>query len=213
MLISVVITNFNYARYLERSIRSTLDQSLDRGRYEVIVVDDHSTDESSIILDNYQDEVRIIRFTENKGLAAARNEGIRKAKGQFVVFVDADDYIQHDLLKVLSVFLTENNRLDAVAVDYYTVNEFGDHIEWVNAAEKPIACGVMFRKDRLYDVGLYDDSFRAREEEDLRLRFERKFNIYNVILPLYRYRKHGNNLTDNKQMMDEYLVKLNKKHM
>jgi len=116
-------------------------------------------------------------------------------------------------LKVSSVFLAENNRLDAVAVDYYIVNEFGDHIEWVSASEKPIACGVMFRKDRLYDVGLYDDSFRAREEEDLRLRFERKFNIYNVILPLYRYRKHGNNLTDNKQMMDEYLVKLNKKHM
>jgi len=99
MLISVVITNFNYARYLERAIRSTLDQSLDRGKYEVIVVDDHSTDESSLILDNYEDEIRIIRFAENKGLAAARNEGIRKAKGQFVVFVDADDYIQHDLFK------------------------------------------------------------------------------------------------------------------
>lgn len=94
-----------------------------------------------------------------------------------MIFLDADDYIQQDLLKLQSIFLTENNRLDAVAVDYYLVNEFGDHIEWVESSQKPIACGIMFRKDLLFDIGLYDEKFRAREEEDLRKRFEKTFHL------------------------------------
>lgn len=212
MLVSVIITAYNYARYLERAIRSVQDQSLDRRNYEIIVVDDASDDETPQVLENYMEALRVFRMESNVGLAAARNFGIRKAKGQYVVFLDADDYIQHDLLKIQSVFLTENNRLDAVAVDYYLVNDYGDHQEWVSAAEKPIACGVMFRKDRLFDVGLYDDDFRAREEEDFRIRFSKKYNVYNIILPLYRYRRHTNNLTNNEGEMEKYKQKLNEKH-
>jgi glycosyltransferase involved in cell wall biosynthesis len=212
MMVSIIITSFNYARYLERAIRSTLDQSLPRSVYEIVIVDDASTDETHRILENYKDEVRIIQFKTNKGLSAARNEGIRKAKGQFIVFLDADDYIQHDLIKIQSVFLTENNRLNAVSVNYYLVDERGNHIENVDAEKKPIACGIMFRKDLLFDVGLYDESFRAREEEDLRLRFQKKYSIYNIILPLYRYRMHDNNLTKNSKVMSKYKSRLTKKH-
>ena len=212
MLVSVIITAYNYARYLERAIRSVQDQSLDSRNYEIIIVDDASTDETTVVLENYADSIRIFRMEKNIGLAAARNFGIKKARGQYVVFLDADDYIQHDMLKIQSVFLSENNRLDAVSIDYYLVNEFGDHLEWVSAAEKPIACGVMFRKDRMFDTGLYDDSFRAREDEDMRIRFLKKFNIYNIILPLYRYRRHGNNLTSNTDEMEKYRVHLENKH-
>lgn len=212
MLVTVIITAHNYARYVERAIRSVLNQSLERSSYEIILVDDASTDETPQILENYKEEVRIFRMEKNVGLAEARNFGIRKARGQYVVFLDADDYFQHELLKVQAVFLTENNRLDAVAVDYYLVNEFGDHIEWTSAQEKPIACGIMFRKDRLYDVGLYDTDFRAREDEDMRIRFLKKFNIYNIILPLYRYRRHDNNLTNNSAEMEKYKQKLDEKH-
>lgn len=212
MLVSVIITAYNYGRYIERAIRSAMSQSLERSAYEIIVIDDASTDETFRILENYKEDVRIFRLEKNVGLAHARNFGIQKARGQYVVFLDADDYFQHDILKIQSVFLTENNRLDAVAVDYHLVNEFGDHIEWVAAEKQPIACGIMFRKDRLYDVGLYDTEFRAREDEDMRIRFLKKFNIYNIILPLYRYRRHGNNLTDNPEEMEKYRAKLDEKH-
>jgi glycosyltransferase involved in cell wall biosynthesis len=212
MLVSLIITSFNYARYLERAIRSALNQSLPSNSFEVIVVDDCSTDESHLILDNYAEDVKVIKMEKNAGLSAARNTGIKKAKGQYVLFLDADDYIQTDILKVLSVFLTENNRLDAVAVDYYLVNEYGDHLEWVSSSEKPVACGIMFRKDLLFDIGLYDETFRAREEEDLRIRWNEKYNIYNIILPLYRYRMHHNNLTKNTDAMDKHLEKLQSKH-
>ena len=211
-MVSVIITAYNYDRYIERCLRSVLDQSLPKSQYEIIVVNDGSTDKTKKVLDNYTDVARIFHLEKNRGLSYARNFGIKKARGMFVVFVDADDYIQHDMLLIQKTFLTENNKLDAVSVDYYLVDERGTHIEHVNAEEKPIACGIMFRKDFLYDVGLYDESFRAREDEDLRIRFLKKYKIYNIILPLYRYRMHDSNLTKDQQKMDEHLNKLIKKH-
>jgi glycosyltransferase involved in cell wall biosynthesis len=211
-MVSIIITAYNYDKYIERAIRSCMGQSLPKNQYEIILVNDASTDNTRSILDNYKDDIRIFNMEKNVGLAAARNFGIKKAKGQFVVFLDADDYIQLDLLKLQSIFLTENNRLDAVAVDYYIVNEFGDHMEWVESSKKPIACGIMFRKDLLFDIGLYDEKFRAREEEDLRKRFEKKHSIYHIPLPLYRYRMHDSNLTKNKKEMTKYKKKLAKKH-
>ncbi len=211
-MVSVIVTTYNYAQYVERCIRSILDQSLSKDLYELIIINDASTDYTKDILENYTDVARIFNLEKNVGLAAARNFGIKKARGQFVVFVDADDYIQRDMLLIQKTFLTENNKLDAVAVDYYLVDERGTHLEHISAAEKPIACGIMFRKDLLYDIGLYDETFRAREDEDLRIRFLEKYSIYNIILPLYRYRRHESNLTNNQQVMSEHLEKLQNKH-
>lgn len=211
-MVSLVITTYNYAQFVERAIRSGLEQSLGSTDYEILVINDASTDRTVDVLANYQEEVRIFNLDENLGLAGARNFGIKKAKGQFVIFLDADDYLHKDLLKVEKLFLEENNTLDAVSCDYYLVDERGAHIKHVNAEEEPIACGIMFRKDFLYEVGLYDETFRAREEEDLRFRWLKKFNIYNLILPLYRYRMHDTNLTKNEDEMDKYSDLLDSKH-
>jgi glycosyltransferase involved in cell wall biosynthesis len=211
-MISVVITTYNYARYIERAIRSCLDQSLSKNKYEIIVVDDASTDDTQQILSNYQNDIKIIRFDENKGLAAARNEGVRKARGQYVVFLDADDYIHHDLLKIQSLFLEEDHSLDAVSIDYYLVDDKEINREWVKSEVRPIACGIMFRKDLLIEIGLYDEQFRAREEEDLRIRFLQKFSIYPIPLPLYRYRRHNQNLTNNLDAMQQAADQLKNKH-
>jgi glycosyltransferase involved in cell wall biosynthesis len=197
-MVSIIITAYNYERYIERAIRSCLDQSISNDQYEIIVVNDCSSDNTSKILENYKNEARIF--------------GIKKALGQFVVFLDADDYIQRDLLLIQRTFLAENNSLDAVSTDYFLVDERGNHLEHVNAEVKSIACGIMFRKDLLFDIGLYDESFMAREEEDLRIRFLKKHSIYNIILPLYRYRMHENNLTKNFDKMDEFEERLKNKH-
>ncbi|MBL7936220.1 MAG: glycosyltransferase family 2 protein, partial [Bacteroidia bacterium] len=189
-----------------------LDQSLSDNQYEIIVVNDCSTDNTLQILENYKDRIRVFNFEKNCGLSAARNFGVKKALGQFIIFLDADDYLQRDLLLIQKTFLSENNTLDAVSVDYYLVDDRGSHIQHVNSEQKPIACGIMFRKDLLIDIGLYDESFRAREEEDLRIRFLKKHSIYNIILPLYRYRMHDHNLTKNEEEMDKYKQKLDDKH-
>ena len=211
-MISLIITAHNYAQYVERAIRSALDQSLGNSEYEILVINDASTDHTSEVLENYQEEVRVFNLEQNLGLAGARNFGIQKAKGQFIIFLDADDYIHRDLLKVQKLFLEENTKLDAVSTDYYLVNERGERIEHVCAEEKPIACGIMFRKDFLYNIGLYDEKFRAREEEDLRIRWTEQYNIYNLIVPLYRYRMHDANLTKNTSAMEEHRELLDSKH-
>jgi len=211
-MVSLIITTYNYAQYVERAIRSALDQSLSDDQYEIIVVNDNSTDHTARILENYAHDVRVFNLEENMGLAGARNLGIKKAKGQFVVFLDADDYMHRETLRMQKIFLEENNKLDAVSVDYYLVDERGKHLEHVSSTEKPIACGIMFRKDFLFNIGLYDEDFRAREEEDLRIRWNNKYNIYNIVLPLYRYRMHDNNLTKNSNEMGKHLEMLNTKH-
>jgi glycosyltransferase involved in cell wall biosynthesis len=211
-MISLIITAHNYAQYVERAIRSALDQSLSQSEYEILVINDASTDHTQDVLGNYKEEVRVFNLEQNLGLAGARNFGIQKAKGQFIIFLDADDYIHRDLLKMQKLFLEENTKLDAVSTDYYLVNERGERIEHVSAEEKPIACGIMFRKDFLYNVGLYDEKFRAREEEDLRIRWTESYNIYNLIVPLYRYRMHESNLTKNTSAMDEHGALLANKH-
>lgn len=211
-MVSLIITTYNYAQYVERAIRSALDQSLAKKAFEIIVVNDCSTDHTSEVLSNYENQVRVFHLEQNLGLAGARNFGIKKAKGQFIVFLDADDYMHRDTLRVQKLFLEENNALDAVSVDYYLVDERGKHMAHINSTEQPIACGIMFRKDFLYNIGLYDEAFRAREEEDLRMRWQEKYNIYNIILPLYRYRMHQNNLTKNQDEMDKHQELLNTKH-
>lgn len=212
-MISLIITAYNYAQYIERAIRSALDQSLPKSEFEVIVVNDASTDETAQILENYQDVVRVFNLTTNVGLSAARNFGIRKARGQNVVFLDADDYLHSEVLRLQKTFLSENNLIDAVAIDYYLVNERGQHIEHIDSSEKPIACGIMFRKDHLFKIGLYDESFSAREEEDLRIRWSNAgFGIYYVPLPLYRYRMHEGNMTKDLDKMSNSKEQLVAKH-
>lgn len=211
-MVSIIITTYNYAKYVERSIRSAIDQTLDADDYEVIVVNDCSTDNTSEILENFSEEIRVFNLEQNLGLSGARNYGIKKARGQFIVFLDADDYIHKDLLRTQKLFLEENNSLDAVSVDYYLVDERGKHLSHVSSEVAPIACGIMFRKDFLYNIGLYDEGFRAREEEDLRIRWRENFNIYNIILPLYRYRMHDANLTKNHDEMEKHRALLQSKH-
>jgi glycosyltransferase involved in cell wall biosynthesis len=212
-MVSLIITTYNYAQFIERAIRSGLDQSLSKADFEVIVVNDASTDATEAILENYSDVVRVFNLEENLGLAGARNFGIRKARGQFIAFLDADDYLHSETLRVQNLFLNENNAFDAVAIDYYVVSERGQHIEHISSNEKPIACGIMFRKDYLFNIGLYDEDFRAREEEDLRIRWEQAgYGIYHIPVPLYRYRMHESNLTKDNQKMSDSQLKLNQKH-
>ncbi len=211
-MVSIIITAYNYGRYIERALRSCLDQSIPNSQYEIIIVNDCSTDNTVVILDNYQNDARIYHLEKNVGLSAARNFGVRKAKGQYVVFLDADDYLHRETIQVQKLFLEENHTLNAVAIDYFLVDDLENHRERINAQEKPIACGIMFRKDLLIEIGLYDENFKAREEEDLRIRFLERFNIYNIPLPLYRYRRHDNNLTNNEEIMQLAQKQLNQKH-
>ena len=92
--LSIVVPVFNTASYLDRCINSILNQTFKD--FELICIDDGSTDNSMEILEKYRitdNRVKVIHFEQNKGASAARNAGIENAKGEFIGFVDSDDYI------------------------------------------------------------------------------------------------------------------------
>ena len=102
--------------------------------------------------------------------------------------------------------------MDAVACDYLLVDNNEEIISRKNCIDDPIACGILFRKDHLIQVGLYDESFLIHEERDLRVRFLEKYSISRLELPLYRYRRHEKNITNDKLTSDKHLNRLKEKH-
>tara|TARA_Y100000768_G_scaffold134012_1_gene99760 strand:- start:508 stop:1149 length:642 start_codon:yes stop_codon:yes gene_type:complete len=211
MKVSIIITVFNREEFIARSIRSCLSQTMARNEYEVIVVNDGSTDKTEDVIDSFGDEIRKISYKKNMGLAHASNMGIKAAKSKYVVRVDSDDYIHEDLIKIEYAFI-EMNKYDAVSCDYLVVDTNENIISRENALEKPIACAIMFNKDKLTQVGLYDSKFRLMEERDLRNRFTKKFKIMNIEIPLYRYLMHDNNATKNLENVNKYKKLLDKKY-
>jgi glycosyltransferase involved in cell wall biosynthesis len=212
MEISIIIAVHNCEKYLGRAIRSALAQTFPKEQYEIVVVNDGSTDGTEKILDSFKGIVKVITFKKNKGLAYARNYAIKNALGKFVICLDADDYISIHLLNIEHLYLTHNSFIDAVSCDYFVVNDKEEPMLRRNAVNDPIACGIMFYKDKLREVGLYDEKFLALEDLDLRKRYLEKFNIYNIPLPLYRYRDHEESLTKKKEHMEFYKRKLHEKH-
>jgi|TARA_B100000315_G_scaffold237058_1_gene253475 glycosyltransferase involved in cell wall biosynthesis len=209
---SIIITNYNYGLFLERCIRSCLNQKMPLGKeYEIIVIDDNSNDMSHEILKRFQGKIRYKVLDDNYGVAFASNVGIRMSDGRFVVRVDSDDYINEYMLLIQLLYLSYRTDYFGVSVDYYTVDLTGDKkIKIFSANDEPISCGIMYRKDLLVLEGLYDPNYRHREERELRLRLREKYTIGNIPIPLYRYRIHGENKTnDIKELkrIDNYLTK------
>jgi len=210
--VSVVIPVHNQEMYVGRCLRSILNQSLNREDYEIIVVDDGSTDRSLEALHHFQGDIRLLSHGACQGLPAAINSGVREARGQFIVRLDSDDYVHTDFLKILALYLRMNSHFDAVACDYLLVDDHENILRQADCSQEPIGCGIMFRVEQLIDIGLYDENFLSREDEDLRIRFLKKHDIHRAALPLYRYRRHGNNMTNNQNRMDHFQKILDEKH-
>ncbi|MCD8835987.1 glycosyltransferase family 2 protein [Mammaliicoccus sciuri] len=99
-LFSIIVTTYNNEAKVERAIDSILNQSLDARNYEIIIVDDHSTDNTQTLIKNYEAKnIKFIILDENSGgPSKPRNIGIAKATGQYIYFLDADDYLAPDIL-------------------------------------------------------------------------------------------------------------------
>lgn len=194
--VSVIIPIFNREKYIGRCLRSLISQTFIKSKYEIIVINDGSTDDSQKIIKAFSGDVKIINHDKNKGLPSALNSGIKSANGKYIVRVDSDDYVNADYLKILYMFITHNlNTSHAFACDYFIVDDNENILERKNCIDFPIGCGIIFNIDNLKSIGLYNEKFLIHEEKELMQRFKRKFKIKRIELPLYRYRRHSKNMT------------------
>ncbi len=156
MFLSIIVPVYNVKAYLERCVESLLRQDLDRTDYEIILVDDGSTDGGDTLCDELaarEPNIRAIH-KENGGLSSARNAGIAVAGGDYIQFVDSDDYLMPGVLKGLREQI-ERQDLDILRYNYQNVNEAGEVFE-PNKASKPfvdysteVCDGVSFLTERL----------------------------------------------------------------
>ena len=192
--VSVLIATFNHARYLGEAIESVRRQTLPRPEFEIIVVDDGSTDDTRRILDGYRGEI-VALPRAHEGVEAASNAGLALARGRYVVRVDSDDLVEPDLLAAEVAVLDGHPAAVGVSCDRYEDGVHGSRLVRVredNLFDR-IGCGVMMRTDDVRAVGGYWRTFW--EEYDLFIRLSRRGRFQHVPRPLYRYRRHQSNRT------------------
>lgn len=198
--VSIIITNYNNDKYLGRAIRSCLKQTVPA---EIIVVDDDSNDNSHQIMWSFGDQIKRIMLTENSGVAHASNEGIKMATGDYIMRVDSDDYINENMVSIFSQVLEWNKEIGFVYGDMLNVDEKEEVIGRtdINTLDKLLAhgAGIMFRKSYLEAIGLYNKELRNAEDYDLIKRYIKNWDGCHLPLPLYRYRKHDTNMTNDKE--------------
>jgi len=207
--LSVIVPVFNQDKYLARCMRSLLNQTLSKNDYEIIVINDGSTDKTELVLKQFSKEIKLLKNKKNKGLPYSINKGIISSQGRFIVRVDSDDYVNSNFLKFLYEFLIQNEKfkVDGVACDYLLVDDNEKVIAKKKFQENPIGCGIMFKKSHLKKIGFYDKKFFLCEEKELIIRYKKKYNLDYLGIPLYRYRRHNNNITNNKNNI-KYFEKL-----
>lgn len=198
--ISVVVTNFNYGHYIRRCLRSLLSQDLDRGRYEIIVVDDHSTDDSleAIAAFRKAGDVAVVVNKKNLGVGGSSRVGVDHARGKYFVRVDADDYVQPPFLSMLYNVLRFCPDYVGVSCDYFLTDNDERILKVQSFQENGLACGLMLRTSYLERIGSYNLKKKLFEDKDLFTRIDRN-RIFHLEVPLYNYVKHGKSLTDRKR--------------
>lgn len=158
--LSIVVPIYNMNKFLGSCLRSLLNQNIAQDLYEIICVNDGSTDNSKEICVEYLEQNNNIHYFEqsNKGLSSARNLGISKSNGDYIWFVDADDEIQKNCLATLLNEIYTNNldilelKFKSVKVDYVNDNEAIDfQFEKINMFESHTACSKIVRKRILID--------------------------------------------------------------
>lgn len=205
--VTVGICCYKQKKWLHRCLRSLASQNLEMSKFEVIVVNDDPQESIDEVCNNMKDvlNIKIIDNKKNLGLPACLNKILKISRGRYFVRVDSDDYVSRHYLDYLATFLNKNRNFQAVSCDYMKVDSVGNVIDnHVSQNEEVIACGHMFTYESLCDIGFYDENFQMREGHDLMQRYTKKFKVFNLPIPFYRYRIHDNNRTKDIETCQKY---------
>lgn len=220
-LVSIIIPVYNRTQYLPEAIESVLSQTYKN--YEIIVVDDGSTVDLKLVLEPYKDRIKYIR-QDNKGLAGARNIGIRNSLGRYIAFLDDDDLFMPRKLEIQADILDKNPGVGFVFSDCYEFSgrekenvslnlavardadpkDFTELFFLVPNVRVPV---VMSRKDCFMDTGFFDESLAQHEDGDMFLRIALRWEVRFSDYPSASVRTHASNMSKDRAGMYAALIK------
>lgn len=129
ILFSIILPAYNAEKYIKQCIESLLEQSYNY--FEIIIINDGSTDRTLDIIKTFlrkDSRIKLIN-KKNEGVSIARNRGLAQAIGEYIIFVDADDLVNKNLLSTLYLVIKEfNNELDYIRYEYQTIDQAGNHL-------------------------------------------------------------------------------------
>jgi glycosyltransferase involved in cell wall biosynthesis len=177
---SVVVCSYNREKYIADAIKSLLNQTIAAELYEILIIDNNSTDRTAEIALDYVkrfSETHQIRYFKelNQGLCFARNRGIQEAKGKFIVYMDDDGIAAPDFLEVQYNFLVKFNHaiglggkiipryvhgkpewIDGILEGLVSKVDYGDKVFQYSGKRYPVGCNMTYRKDILEQIGMFD---------------------------------------------------------
>lgn len=210
--VSVIIPAYNQGEYLKRAIQSVLEQTF--SDFEVIVVDDGSTDSTPDVVKEFTDpRIHYIR-QENRGLSGARNTGIRNACGCYLSFLDSDDLFLPQKLALLTTAFEQQPGIGMAAGQAVLIDEKDQPLEKTFKSHMPCDCAelllgnpfhvgsVLLLKSWQEKVGFFDESLRSYEDWDMWLRLAKAgCQMITIDQPVSLYRFHTAQMTRNGAQM------------
>ncbi len=155
MFLTIITPVYNTAKYLSDCLESLLDQGMSYEEYEVILINDGSTDNSKEILDQYAAKYPNLRVIhkENSGVSATRNIALDMAQGEYIWFIDSDDFIERKVLPLLHKLIQEkkpqriHTKMYHMKSDYFTPEEEALYREKKLVPGKSLICSALYRRD------------------------------------------------------------------
>jgi len=223
--ITIYIPCLHYGHFLSQAVESVLAQS--RTDWELIIVNDGSRDDTAEVAARFEaadpKRVRVITHTEPRGLQVSANEVLQVARGQYLMRLDADDYLDDNALLVLAHYLDQHPDVALVYPNYIYVDEKGnflaiEHRKKVGKEAQLLdlpahgAC-TLVRKRVFKSIGGYDESNDRQDGYDLWLKVIDRFPVANVATPLFYYRQHSKSLTGDKERLLAARARIKRAHV
>ena len=201
--ISIIIRAYNCEKYISKCISSALNQTFNKELYEVIIINDGSTDNTRKIIESFNDERLVIVNQENKGMIESGYIGIENTSGEYITFLDGDDELKKEYLSELFDSLKNNEDLGFAYCDYYEINlnDGTEKIVFLDNIFNSLACGMLLKKDTINEIGFWKKNM-IFPEYDFLIRLMKKYKGIHVKKPLYMYNRHDDSYTGDKERVE-----------
>jgi len=204
--VSVIIPTYNRGQFIVQALESVLSQTFHD--YEIVVIDDGSKDNTREILKRFESKIRPI-YQDNQGISKTRNRGIKESFGEYIAFLDSDDYWTSDKLAQQVKILDSKPKVGIVYGRMPIINEQGERVGMKPAGvsgknfkellevwgDLPTS-SIMTRRECFEKAGLFDTSLATMEDIDMWIRIARHYDLFEIedrILAYYR--RHNQQIT------------------